>query len=161
MQTSTLVALGSNQRHSRHGPPEAVFATAMAEISLPILSQSRIIQSAPVGPSNRRYANAAIIIETAMTPPELLDHLKAMESTFGRRLNTGIRWGARVLDLDIILWSEGMWTSPGLTIPHPAFRERGFVLTPAADIAPDWRDPVTGLRVRHLKARLDRKGLRP
>ena len=114
-----------------------------------------------MGPSNRRYANAAIIIETAITPPELLDHLKSMEASFGRRLGTGTRWGARVLDLDIILWSGGLWVSPGLAIPHPAFRERGFVLTPAADIAPDWRDPVTGLRLRHLKARLDRKGPHP
>ncbi|RYD41366.1 MAG: 2-amino-4-hydroxy-6-hydroxymethyldihydropteridine diphosphokinase, partial [Verrucomicrobiaceae bacterium] len=66
-----------------------------------------------------------------------------------------------VLDLDIVLWSGGIWVSPGLAIPHPAFRERGFVLSPAMDVAADWRDPVTGLKVRHLFARLTRRSAAP
>ena len=70
----------------------------------------------------------------------------------GRR--PGLRWGPRVLDLDIILWSEGPWGGPGPIVPHIAFRERDFVLEPLAEIAPDWRDPVTGLNVRQLRFRL-------
>jgi 2-amino-4-hydroxy-6-hydroxymethyldihydropteridine diphosphokinase len=58
-----------------------------------------------------------------------------------------------VLDLDIVLWSGGAWSSPDLTVPHIAFRERGFVLDPAAAIAPAWRDPVSGLTLRQLAAR--------
>ncbi|HWK35505.1 2-amino-4-hydroxy-6-hydroxymethyldihydropteridine diphosphokinase [Sphingomonas sp.] len=115
---------------------------------------SRVITSAPMGPSLRRYANAAAIIESAESPDALLRRLKAIERDFGRR--RGRRWGARVIDLDIILWSGGAWRGPGLIVPHIGFRDRGFVLGPLAAIAPAWRDPVSGLTVRHLLARLCR-----
>ena len=62
-----------------------------------------------------------------------------------------------VLDLDILLWSEGAFEAPGLCIPHIAFADRRFVLDPLARIAADWRDPRSGLTIYHLKARLDRK----
>jgi len=88
----------------------------------------------------------------------MLARLKAIERAFGRR--PGRRWGDRVLDLDIIGWSGGIWASRGLSIPHAAFRERGFVLGPLVEIAPTWRDPVTWLTVRQLLARLDRKDRR-
>jgi 2-amino-4-hydroxy-6-hydroxymethyldihydropteridine diphosphokinase len=61
-----------------------------------------------------------------------------------------------VLDLDIILWSEGSWAGPELIVPHPEFRRRFFVLEPLAEIAPRWRDPLTGLTIRQLLARLRR-----
>jgi 2-amino-4-hydroxy-6-hydroxymethyldihydropteridine diphosphokinase len=61
-----------------------------------------------------------------------------------------------VLDLDIILWSEGAWEGRGLVIPHPAFRGRRFVLEPLAEIAPGWRDPLTSATIRQLLARLGR-----
>jgi 2-amino-4-hydroxy-6-hydroxymethyldihydropteridine diphosphokinase len=64
-----------------------------------------------------------------------------------------------VLDLDIILWSGGAWTQKGLVIPHPGLRERGFVLEPLAEIAPDWCDPSNGASVRQLLHRL--KARRP
>ncbi len=59
-----------------------------------------------------------------------------------------------MLDLDIILWSEGAWDGPGPIVPHPEFRNRAFVLKPLAELAPDWRDPVSGLNVRQLLFRL-------
>ncbi len=121
---------------------------------------SRIVASAPLGPSIRRYANAAAVVKTKLAPAELLAHLKAIERNFGRRRG-GQRWRARVLDLDIVLWSGGIWTSPELAIPHLAFRQRGFVLTPASAIAPGWRDPVTGLTLRQLNFRLARRLTRP
>jgi 2-amino-4-hydroxy-6-hydroxymethyldihydropteridine diphosphokinase len=66
-----------------------------------------------------------------------------------------------VLDCDIVLWSGGVWRSGGrtmpLAIPHPAFAIRAFVLTPALAIAPGWRDPVSGLTLAHLHARLTRR----
>jgi 2-amino-4-hydroxy-6-hydroxymethyldihydropteridine diphosphokinase len=160
MRTRYLIALGSNRPHARLGNPVRVIAAAFELLDLSIINQSRIIQNPPLGPSRRRYANAAVMIETKMSPPELLDHLKALEANLGRR-NRGQRWSARVLDLDIVLWSGGLWATPGLGIPHAAFRDRSFVLTPLAEIAHDWRDPLSGLCVRHLKARLDRRRRRP
>ena len=95
------------------------------------------------------------LVETRAGPEKLLRRLQKIEARFGRR--RARRWGARVIDLDIVLWSEGIWTSPALTIPHPAFRTRRFVLDPLVGLAPAWRDPVTGLTVRQLHARLTRR----
>ena len=113
---------------------------------------SRIRSTPALGPAGRDFANAAAILASDLDPPDLLAQLKALERSFGRR--GGRRWAARVLDLDIVLWSEGAWAGDGLTIPHPAFRERRFVLDPLAEIAPGWRDPLTGLKVRQLHRRL-------
>lgn len=128
---------------------------AIAALGFKLEAVSPIIASAPLGASRRRYANAALIVRSSLDPETLLARLKAIEARFGRRRG-GQPWRARVLDLDIVLWDGGCWSSPGLTIPHIAFRSRAFVLTPASAIAPRWRDPVTGLTLRQLRARLTR-----
>jgi 2-amino-4-hydroxy-6-hydroxymethyldihydropteridine diphosphokinase len=128
---------------------------ALNRKGLKLKSASPIIATAPLGPSRRRYANAAVLVKTKLMPDALLRRLHAIEHQFGRRRG-GQRWSARVLDLDVVLWSGGPWASPGLTVPHPAYRERDFVLRPAIAIAPGWRDPLTGLTPRHLLARLTR-----
>ena len=118
-----------------------------------VLAAAPAIETDPIGPSIRRYANSAAVIETDIEPEALLALLKRIEHDFGRRPG-GQRWRARVLDLDVVLWSGGAYASADLTIPHPLFRTRAFVLAPAATIAPAWRDPLTGLTVRQLNARL-------
>lgn len=148
-RTSYAIALGSN-RWSRHGPPAATLCAALA--ALEARQTSRIRATAPLGSAGRAFANAVAIVESALTPDELLSHLKELERAFGRR--GARRWGPRVLDLDIILWSGGAWAGPGPVIPHREFRNRRFVLEPLAEIAPAWRDPLTGASVRQLLARL-------
>ena len=158
MNHSYLIALGSNVRHHRLGPPERVLAAALSELDargIKVEAPGPVIRSAPIGPSLRRYANSAALVTCRLEPDELLAELKAIERQFGRR-SGGQRWGSRVLDLDVVLWSGGAWSSPGLTVPHPSFRERCFVLDPAAPIVGDWRDPITGLTLRQLTARLTR-----
>lgn len=155
LRASYAIGLGSNRPHHRHGSPRRILEAALAALEMEgvqIVALSPIIATPPLGPSRRTFANAAAIVRTTLTPPELLQCLKRMERTFGRR--TARRWGERTLDLDIILWSGGRWRSPQLQIPHGAFRERAFVLHPLAHIAPQWRDPATALTVRHLRARL-------
>lgn len=154
-----IIALGSNQRHPHFGSPRAVVAAAsdildgtLGKVS----ARSPVIDSAPVGPSQRRYANAALVLKSKLEPPGLLACLHEAEAAFGRK-RSGQRWRARTLDLDIVLWDGGMFASPDLLIPHPLFRQRDFVLGPAAAIAPGWRDPLTGLSLRHLHARLTRR----
>lgn len=120
-----------------------------------VVARSPVNRSAPVGPSLRRYANAAVVLDSPLGPRVLLAALQAIEARFGRR-RMGQRWRARVLDLDIVLWSGGVVGEPDLVVPHPLFRQRAFVLGPAAAIAPDWRDPLTGLTLRQLHARLTR-----
>ncbi len=153
-----LIALGSNVRHHRHGDPRGVLQAALKELDGPdtiVTAAAPIHSSTPLGPSKRRYANGAALIDSGLAPPALLELLKRIEHKFGRK--PGRRWAARVLDLDIILWNGGSWRSPNLTLPHPAFRQRRFVLAPAIRLAPDWRDPVTGLTLRHLHTRLTRR----
>lgn len=146
------IAIGSN-RAGRHGGPRAEVIAALKAIGR-VLATSPIIETTPVGPSSRRFANAAAIIASDEPPPILLARLKAIEAAFGRR--RGQRWGSRVIDLDIILWSGGAWADRRLTIPHLAFRDRGFVLEPLCAIAGDWRDPLTGLTIRQLRYRVRR-----
>jgi len=150
-----LIALGSNRRHQRHGRPRKVLRQAMVDLAATgtVTVCSKIMSSRPIGPSSRRYANAAAIVTTLFEPQELIVALKAMESAYGRR--RGQKWSSRVLDLDIILWSEGIFasSSPPLVIPHPLMRDRHFVLHPATEIAPRWRDPLSGLSIRQLFAR--------
>lgn len=148
------VALGSNRR-GRHGSPIAEVRAGLAALGS-VVRVSRIIHTAPLGPSRRRFANAVALIESEETPPELLRRLKRIERAFGRR--RGRRWDSRVIDLDILIWSGGAWASAGLTVPHVQFRRRGFVLQPLAEVAPGWRDPVTRLTIRQLAARLRRGG---
>ena len=128
---------------------------ALDAAGLAVRARSPVLTSAPLGPSRRRYANAAALVDSHLEPEDVLDRLQALEQGFGRR-RRGARWGARVLDLDLVLWSGGAWESERLTIPHPAFRQRRFVVAPAAAIAPAWRDPGTGRTLRQLAARLTR-----
>jgi 2-amino-4-hydroxy-6-hydroxymethyldihydropteridine diphosphokinase len=156
--TYYLIALGSNQRHPRLGSPREVVSAAMDFMNGTlgeVLARSKIIDSAPVGPSQRRYANAALVMESRLDPHEMLASLQALEAQLGR-VRRGQRWRSRVIDLDIILWSGGIVHAADLAVPHPLARDREFVLGPAATIAPDWRDPVTGLSLSQLFARLTR-----
>ena len=155
--TSFAIALGSNRRHGRHGRPEQILkaATKSVETIGQVLARSVIRATPAMGPAGRGFANAVLLLETALSPDQLLSALKSIERDFGRR--RGRRWGPRVLDLDIILWSEGLWGGPGPIIPHREMRRRRFVLEPLAEIAPDWRDPISGAAIRHLLYRLKRR----
>lgn len=148
-----VIALGSNRR-GRHGGPADEVRAALAALG-GVVAVSPLIETPPLGPSSRRFVNTAALVESDEAPRGLLDRLKAIEADFGRR--PGQPWGERVIDLDIVLWSGGVWADDRLTIPHGAFRQRAFVLEPLATLVPDWRDPLTGLTVRHLAARLTRR----
>jgi 2-amino-4-hydroxy-6-hydroxymethyldihydropteridine diphosphokinase len=99
------------------------------------------------------------VIDSDEPPPVLLARLKTIERAMGRR--RGRRWGARVIDLDIVLWSGGRWRARTLTVPHASFSERRFVLAPLAMVAGGWRDPATGRSVRQLLSLVDRRRAAP
>lgn len=156
MSSTYLIALGSNRRHVLYGLPPQVVRAAMEECAAlgTVAERSAVIATPAMGAAHRRFANAALVLASELTPPALLAALKRMEREFGRR--RGQRWGDRVLDCDIILWNGGRWASPGLTIPHLAYADRAFVLAPARAIVPAWRDPVHGLTISQAHARLTR-----
>ncbi len=157
MSSTYLIALGSNRRHAAYGAPAGVIRAALEEIAAlgTVTARSRLIATPPLGAARRRFANAALVLESDLAPTALLAAAKRMEREFGRR--RGQRWGDRVLDVDIVLWSGGVWRSVGLTIPHPSFAQRTFVLAPARTIAAGWRDPVSGLTLTQAHARLTRR----
>ncbi len=155
-----LIGLGSNQRHTLIGTPAKIIEQALAALEMPeidVFARSSIVSSRPIGPSKRLYANAAAIIASSLDPVEILRQLQAVEQHFGR-LRRGQNWRSRTLDLDILLWSGGIWCSdaPALAIPHPHMHLRNFVLQPAANIASNWRDPVSGFAIKHLVKRINR-----
>lgn len=153
-----LIALGSNMRSARFGSPNAIIGKALefiANAGNTVSAVSPVVRSKPIGPSQREFANATAIVESALPPHAMLELLHAVELMFGRK-RQGQRWRARVLDLDIILWSGGQIRDLALTVPHPRFRERDFVLGPARAVAGSWRDPLSGLSVSQLHARLTR-----
>ena len=153
------IAIGSNRPHGRHGGPPRVVEAAIARLDeeFGLFDASPIVLNAAHGPAGRDFANAVALVESDFEPLEMLAKLKEIERDFGRR--RGRRWGPRVLDLDILLWSGGKFRSRGLVIPHPALGKRGFVLQPLSAIAPSWR--VEGaLAARHLAHRLARRAPR-
>ena len=153
------IAIGSNRPHGRYGRPAAVVETAIARLDeeFGLFDASPIILNTAHGGAGRDFANAVALVESNLQPPEMLKTLKAIEREFGRR--HGRRWGPRVLDLDIALWSGGKFRSRALAVPHPQLPNRSFVLAPLAAIAPSWR--IEGpLTVRHLAHRLARRAVR-
>ena len=150
------IAIGSNRRHGRHGRPAGVVAAAIARLDdeFALFDASPIVLNPAHGGAGRDFANAVALVESELEPPEMLRRLKALERQFGRRSSR--RWGPRVIDLDIVLWSGGRYRSRRLRIPHPAIAERDFVLQPLTAIAPGWR-VRRSLTVRHLAERLARR----
>jgi 2-amino-4-hydroxy-6-hydroxymethyldihydropteridine diphosphokinase len=98
------------------------------------------------------YLNAALVGLTALAPRALLDRLLEIERERGRE--RPLPMAPRTLDLDLILYGEEVIDEPGLTVPHPRFRGRAFVLSPLAAIAPEMIDPVTGQTVKELSSSL-------
>lgn len=150
------VAVGSNRPHGRHGRPPHVVQAAIAELDrqFSLFDASPLLLNPASGGAGRDFANAVAIVESGLEPPAMLNALKAMERAFGRR--PGKRWGARVLDLDLLAWDGGQWSDRRLTIPHPALEQRTFMLLPLAAIAPHW--PLRGsLTAKHLAARLGKR----
>ena len=151
MATSEVViALGSNI-----GDREAHLAFAVARLAalLSNLKQSRWYDTAPVGVSGDqpRYLNGVVVGETTLTPSALLGELLAIERDAGRTRPSPM--APRTLDLDLILYGSERIQEAGLTVPHPRFRERLFVLEPLAEVAPGLVDPDTGKTISDLLGR--------
>jgi 2-amino-4-hydroxy-6-hydroxymethyldihydropteridine diphosphokinase len=152
------IAIGSNRPHGRFGRPAGVVEAAIARLDeeFGLFDASPIVLNTAHGGAGRDFANAVALVESSLGPRDLLSRLKTLEREFGRR--RGRRWGPRVLDLDVLLWSGGKFRSRRLTIPHPELARRSFVLQPLSAIAPAWR--VGALTIRHLAERLARRGAR-
>jgi len=152
------IAIGSNRPHGRFGRPSSVVEAAIARLDeeFGLFDASPIVLNPAHGGAGRDFANAVALVESCLAPPAMLSSLKHMERAFGRR--RGRRWGPRVLDLDLLLWSGGKFRSRTLSVPHPQLANRAFVLQPLSAIAPGWR--IGSLTARHLAHRLARRAPR-
>lgn len=137
-----FIALGSNLQKPQQQVQQAISELA----SLPktsLIKHSSLYRTAPVGYDNQPdFINAAAEIETDLAPLELLHALLALESTHGRE--RPFPNAPRVLDLDLLLYDDMVMNTDELTLPHPRMHERGFVLLPLAEIAPDLIIPEYG-----------------
>jgi 2-amino-4-hydroxy-6-hydroxymethyldihydropteridine diphosphokinase len=146
-QVPVAVALGSNL-----GSREEHLHDAARRLGgfIPDCRVSGAFETDYVGPGGAQppYLNAAAIGHTTLTARELLLALLEIERSLGR--TRPFPEAPRTVDLDLILYGLDVIDEPGLVVPHPRFRQRRFVLQPLAEIAPDWRDPVSGHRIDEL-----------
>ncbi len=157
MQHLVYLALGTNL-----GDRLANLRTAIRSLPphVQALAQSRIYETPPWGYTEQPFfLNMAIQARTALAPVALLAYLKQIETSMGREKS--IHWGPRLIDLDILFYDDLALNSPSLVIPHPHLHERGFVLAPLADLAPDLEHPLLRRRIRDLLAEVDLTGIRP
>jgi 2-amino-4-hydroxy-6-hydroxymethyldihydropteridine diphosphokinase len=152
--TTAAVALGSNLGDRR---AHLDLAISRLKTSLANLRVSRYYETVPVGAPGPQplFLNAAAVGETSLSATELLGVLMAIEQECGRE--RPFQNAARTLDLDLILLGDLVMETPALTVPHPRFRERRFVLEPLAEVAPDLVDPVTGSTVGELLTEISRR----
>jgi 2-amino-4-hydroxy-6-hydroxymethyldihydropteridine diphosphokinase len=137
------VGLGSNL----HDPPQQLRRALAALATLPatrLVCQSPLYGSRPFGPVPQPdFCNAAAGLLTQLDAPALLAELRALEQQLGRTPGA-VRWGPRVIDLDLLVYGSERRSAAALTLPHPGIAERSFVLRPLCDIAPDLMVPGLG-----------------
>ena len=155
MKNNIYIALGSNLDDR-----QANLETAIESLGtgIRVLKQSSIYETPPWGYEEQpAFLNMVIKAETRLAPEELLKFIKTLETDLGRKAT--FRNGPRLIDMDILFYDQSVVDLPGLVIPHPHLQERGFVLVPLAEIAPDLIHPMLRINMRELLSRVDRKGI--
>jgi 2-amino-4-hydroxy-6-hydroxymethyldihydropteridine diphosphokinase len=149
------IALGSNLGDSK-SILESALATLDRTSGITVKARSSLYQTKAVTWDDRPqpdYLNACALLETTLIPEKLLLVLQQVEQQFGRIRHE--RWGARTLDLDLLLFNDVILQTTDLEIPHPRMTERAFVLVPLSEIAPTWVHPGLGQSIAQLVQLLD------
>ena len=141
------VAVGSNLG-DRWGRLAQAARALRAAPGVAVVRASRVWDAAPMGPPQPRYLNAVLELETTRTPGSLLGLLREVETAAGRTRD--VHWGARTLDLDLLLVGDLVVQEPDLVVPHPGMDGRRFVLAPLAELHPELVVPGTGVSVGRL-----------
>jgi 2-amino-4-hydroxy-6-hydroxymethyldihydropteridine diphosphokinase len=158
VDNAIYIGLGGNLPHPQYGAPKVTLQAALAALrdrGIQVRRLSPWYRTAPVPASEQPwYFNAVAELGTDLTADRLLAELHAVEEQFGRVRS--VPNAPRIIDLDLLDFrGEIAAGGPGkATLPHPRMTGRGFVLRPLADLAPDWRHPVTGASIQALVAAL-------
>lgn len=140
------LALGSNVGDSKDHIQQAV---KLLELSVQNIQQAPVYKSKAVGYTDQPdFLNTALQGQTTLSPEDLLALIKTIEEKLGRQ--NRFRWGPREIDIDIIFYDNQVSESPNLTLPHPEFRSRDFVLQPLYDLNPGMTDPVSDQTITQL-----------
>ncbi len=155
MQTSNLqivyLLLGSNLGNRKEIIDKAV-ELLRQKVGVIIL-QSKDYETAPWGVTDQPdFLNLVVSIETRLKPFEILEKTQSIENQLGRVRKE--KWGARLIDIDILFYGNEIIDEPNLKIPHPLLQERDFALSPLAEIAPDFVHPVLGETISELREKL-------
>jgi 2-amino-4-hydroxy-6-hydroxymethyldihydropteridine diphosphokinase len=144
------LALGSNVGDCRKQIEQAI---GLLGSGVNNIRRAPLYRSRAVGYTDQPdFLNTALAGQTDLSPEALLKLTQTVERQVGRQKR--FRWGPREIDIDIILYGDLVRTTKALTLPHPLFRERDFVLRPLCDLNPGLRDPVSGETVSQLLARI-------
>ena len=155
MKHRVFIALGSNL-----GDRKANLHNAVASLPPKVhcIMESSIYQTPPWGIADQPdFLNQVVEAETDLSPAKLILYLKDIESKLGRKPT--VRYGPRLIDLDILFFDDLVLNQPDLAIPHPRMHERAFVLVPLAELAPSLWHPVSGLRISELLNNVDIEGV--
>ncbi len=153
LEKIVVVALGANVPQAQRSILESLNCAIkrLQKYQLIIAAQSLWWESfAWPNPLDPRYINCVVLVETQYSPLQLLGMLQQVEREFGRQRSTPN--APRTLDLDLIAFGREIMATTELNLPHPRAAERLFVMGPLAEIAPDWRHPVTGCTAADLAA---------
>ncbi len=146
------IGIGSNLGNREENCNRAI--DLLVHKGIKLIKRSPLYETEPWGVKKQpRFINMAVEAETILTPEELFNTLKKIESALGRRET--IRWGPRIIDLDILLYDDLVINTPELEIPHAGIKDRAFVLKPLSDIAPDKVHPVLKKSMQNLLSELD------
>jgi 2-amino-4-hydroxy-6-hydroxymethyldihydropteridine diphosphokinase len=141
--TRAYVGLGANLG-SREETLRRALELLAQEQRIEVVSVSELRETDPVGVLEQpRFLNGAAVLETSLSPRELLDALLRVERTLGR-VRTGVRWGPRTVDLDLLVYGDEVVNEPDLRVPHPRVHERRFALEPLAELDPHLEIPGRG-----------------
>jgi 2-amino-4-hydroxy-6-hydroxymethyldihydropteridine diphosphokinase len=145
---TVYLALGSNLGDRAENLKEAV---ASLSPQMVVKAKSHVYETPPWGYEDQpKFLNQVVKVQTYLEPEPLLKHIKRLEIALGRKAS--FRNGPRLIDIDILFYDDRVVNTPILTIPHPRLHERGFVLLPLLDIAPDLVHPLTRKSVREMVA---------
>lgn len=149
----SFIGIGSNQEDPRARCIEALGSIDAIE-GCKILRSSSFYRTEPVGfPEQEWFVNVVVEVRTALSAQMLMKELQAIETQMGRQKK--IRWGPRVIDLDILFYGQEVLSEGGIVIPHPELHKRRFVLEPLYEIAPYIIHPAFGISVAGLMERLE------
>lgn len=156
MMHTVVLGLGTNI-----GDTVGHLRGAIGELSkiMSITAVSPIYLTPPWGVTDQPdFHNLCLTAQTELSPQDLLNKIKSIEFKLGRRPN--VRWGPRIIDIDILFYDDLVLHQIRLNIPHASIPDRAFVLVPLLDIAPEWVHPETGQTVAEMATAVDQSGIR-